>query len=77
MLRGTFDWLRGQRPELKQTGDRLLWRRELMTLAPALSYTLLQDLQLEGSVRFPLRGRDFPDGPQFIAALSYSFPLLK
>ncbi|MFQ5627811.1 MAG: hypothetical protein ACE5I1_03545 [bacterium] len=77
LLKGTFDWLRGQRPKIKLTGDPLLWRRELMTLAPALSYQVFQDFHLEGAVRFPLRGRDFPDSPQFITSLSYSFPLLK
>lgn len=76
MLKGSLDWLRGSRPQLKSTGDKLLWHRELMTIAPALVYSIGENLQLESSIRFSIRGRDFPDGPQFIGAVSYDFSLL-
>lgn len=75
LLKGTVDWLRGEQPTLKSTADELLWRRELLTVAPTLLFTPLQPLQFEAAVRFPFTGQDFPDGPQFIWAVSYAFSL--
>ena len=75
MLKGSLDWLRGRRPELKSTGDKLLWHRELMTVAPSLIYSIGENLRFESAVHFSVRGRDFPNGTQFIGAVSYDFSL--
>lgn len=73
MVKGTVDWLRGQRPRVKATNEPLLERRELLTIAPGVFYKLQKNLGLEASVRLPVRGQDFPDGPQFMGAVSYQF----
>lgn len=76
LAKGTLDWLRGGRPRIKATGTRLLWRRELMTLAPSLSLAIWRELKFEGGVRFAIRGRDYPAGTEWLTALSYDFPLI-
>ncbi len=76
MIKGEVDWLRGQRPRLKLNGAPLFERRELLTFSPILIYQSNAGLNVEASVRFSLRGRDFPAGPQFMAALSRHFSLL-
>jgi hypothetical protein len=77
MIKGTLNWLRGQAPRLKVNNVPLLERRELLTLAPTLVFEAGPVLNLEASIRFPLRGRDFPAGPQFMAALSLQFALVR
>lgn len=73
--RVTADWLYSGQPRARAFDTRLRIRRELLTVAPAIAYALRSGLWLEGSVRFPVRGQDFPAGPQFIVALSYSTSL--
>ena len=75
MFKGSFDWLRGQRPRIKSSSTILLWRRELITFMPSILYSPFKNTQLETSVRFPISGRDFPDGLQLIGAVSYNLSL--
>lgn len=76
MIKGTLDWLRGQAPRLKVNNAPLLERRELLTITPGVIYTLREGLNLEASIRFAIRGQDFPDGPQLMGAISYRFSFL-
>lgn len=75
MIKGTLDWLCGQRPQLKVNHAPLLERRELLAITLSVIYTLREGLNLEAAVRFALRGRDFPDGHQLMAAVSYDFSI--
>ena len=77
MIKGTLDWLRGQAPRLKVNNAPLLENRELLTLAPTLVFESWPALNVETSIRFPLHGRDFPATPQFMAALSFQFALVR
>jgi hypothetical protein len=76
MVKGSADWLLGQRPTLRVTGQELLWRRELLTLVPALIFSPSKRFQFETAVVFPLRGEDFPDGPQYIGKITYNLSFL-
>lgn len=75
LLKGSLEWLRGQRPRLHATGDRLLWRRELLTATPAIIFSAYHNINLEAGVRLPLEGQDFPDGPQYVGAISDVFSI--
>jgi hypothetical protein len=77
MIKGTLDWLAVQQPRLKANNARLPERRELLTFAPTLIFESWPALNVETSVRFPLRGRDFPSAPQFMAALSLQFAFVR
>lgn len=73
MFKGAVDWLHGQRPRIKVTNVPLLERRELLTITPGVIYKLRDDWGVEAAVRVPVSGQDFPDGPQFMGAVSYQF----
>jgi hypothetical protein len=76
MIKGMIDWLQGQRPRIKATNTPLLEQRELLTIAPSINYRLQKQWYLEVGVRFPISGQDFPDGPQFMGAISYQLSVL-
>ena len=38
MIKGTMDWLRGESPVVRFNGNKLLWSRELLTIAPTILY---------------------------------------
>jgi hypothetical protein len=76
MIKGTLDWLRGQQPRLKINNAQLLERRELLTISPGVIYTLREGLNLEAVARFAISGQDFPNGHQFMGAITYGFSIL-
>ncbi len=76
MVKGTFDWLRGERPTIKITGNQLPWRRELLSITPSFIYSPQRNLGLEAGIRFPIAGEDFPNGPVFTGGVTYQFSLL-
>jgi len=43
--------------------------REILYLEPAVTYQVTSAFSLEAGTRFPLRGKNFPAGPQFTIAL--------
>jgi len=43
--------------------------REIMYLQPTINYQITPSFLLEGAVRVPLSGRNFPAGPQFMIAV--------
>lgn len=74
-VKGFFDWLRGNHPTLFATGNRELWRRELITFTPSI---LLQTtgIWIETGLRLPITGEDFPDSRDWMIGLSYETGLL-
>ena len=76
-LKGSLDWLRGQRPKIRASSVTLDTRRELLTLGPTISYAIVSNLSLESGARFSVSGQDFPDGTQYFGGISYQFSLLK
>ena len=43
--------------------------REIMYLQPTINYQITPSFLIEGAVRVPLSGRNFPAGPQFMIAV--------
>jgi len=43
--------------------------REIVYLQPTVNYQITSAFLLEAAVRVPLRGQNFPAGPQFMVAV--------
>lgn len=76
LIKSNVDWLKSKRPRIKSTATLLSERRELLTITPSIIYSPYKEIGIEAAIRYPLKGRDFPDGPQFMLALTYQFSVL-
>lgn len=73
MFKATIDYLHGEPPQIKFTGDELLKRRQLFTVAPSLILMPIRNVALEFSVRYALAGQDYPAAAQYMTAITYEF----
>ena len=72
LVKSDFDWLRGGRPTLFASDEPLLWKRELLSIAPAIIFEPLKNFQIETGLRYSIAGEDYPSGYQLILGISYN-----
>jgi len=75
LIKSDLDWLRGSRPTLFAFDQPLLWRRELLSIAPMVLFELYKDFQIETGVRYSIAGEDYPSGYQVIFGFSYNYSI--